>query len=55
MGVEVHKELLSSIGLDVEKHAKMMGMGLEMYQDQFFSQPNRPEGMKYFDWFMSEI
>jgi len=55
MGVEVHKELLSSIGLDVEKHAKMMGMGLEGYKKQFLGQPNRPEGMKYFDWFMSEV
>jgi len=55
MGVEEHKELLSSIGLDVEKHAKMMGMGLEGYKKQFLSQPNRPKGMKYFDWFMSEI
>jgi len=55
MGVEEHKELLSSLGLDVEKHAKMMGMGLEGYKAQFLGQPNRPEGMKYFDWFMSEI
>jgi hypothetical protein len=55
MGVEAHKELLSNIGLDVEKHAKMMAMGLEAYQNQFLNQPNRPERMKYFDWFMSEI
>lgn len=55
MGVEVHRELLSSIGLDVDRHAKMMAAGLEGYRAQFLSQPNRPEGMKYFDWFMSEI
>jgi len=30
-------------------------MGLEGYKKQFLSQPNRPKGMKYFDWFMSEI
>jgi len=55
MGVELHKDLLSSIGVDVERHAKMMGMGLAGYQAGFMSQPNRPRAMEYFDWFMSEI
>ena len=55
MGIEEHKDLLSSIGVDVEKHAKMMSAGLESYKKQFLSQPNRPKGMEYFDWFMSEI
>jgi benzoyl-CoA reductase/2-hydroxyglutaryl-CoA dehydratase subunit BcrC/BadD/HgdB len=55
MGVEAHKELLADIGVDVERHAKMMGMGLEAYKAQFMSQTNRPKGMEYFDWFMSEI
>ncbi|MFK5881995.1 MAG: double-cubane-cluster-containing anaerobic reductase [Sulfurospirillum sp.] len=55
MGLEQHKDLLSSIGVDVEKHAKMMSAGLESYKKQFLSQPNRPKGMEYFDWFMSEI
>lgn len=55
MGVELHKDLLGSIGVDVERHAKMMGMGLEAYKAGFMSQPNRPKGMAYFDWFMSEI
>lgn len=55
MGLEEHKKLLSDIGVDVERHAKMMSMGLESYKQQFMTQENRPEGMKYFDWFMSEI
>ncbi len=55
MGIEAYKDLLSSIGVDVEKHAKMMDAGLESYKKQFLSQPNRPKGMEYFDWFMSEI
>ncbi|NCD12372.1 MAG: 2-hydroxyacyl-CoA dehydratase [Epsilonproteobacteria bacterium] len=55
MGVEQHKDLLGSIGVDVDRHAKMMAMGLEAYKAQFLSQPNRPKGMAYFDWFMSEI
>lgn len=55
MGVELHKDLLGSIGVDVERHAKMMAMGLDAYKTQFMSQPNRPKAMAYFDWFMSEI
>ena len=55
MGIEEHKDLLSNIGVDVEKHAKMMSAGLESYKKQFLSQSNRPKGMEYFDWFMSEI
>lgn len=55
MGVELHKDLLGSIGVDVEHHAKMMGAGLEAYKAQFLGQPDRPKGMAYFDWFMSEI
>ncbi len=55
MGVEQYRELLSDIGVDVEKHAKMMEIGLESYKKQFLSQPNRPKSMEYFDWFMSEI
>lgn len=55
MGVEAYKDLLSSIGVDVEKHAKMMNAGLESYKKQFLTQPNRPKAMEYFDWFMSEI
>ena len=55
MGVEQHKELLESIDVDVERHAKMMAMGLEGYKANFMSQPNRPKAMAYFDWFMSEI
>ena len=55
MSVEEHRKLLSEINVDVDRHAKMMNMGLESYKTQFMSQKNRPEGMKYFDWFMSEI
>jgi len=55
MGVELHKDLLESIHVDVERHAKMMGMGLEGYKTQFMSQVNRPKAMEYFNWFMSEI
>ncbi|ADG92649.1 2-hydroxyglutaryl-CoA dehydratase D-component [Arcobacter nitrofigilis DSM 7299] len=55
MSVEEHRKLLSEINVDVDRHAKMMNMGLESYKAQFMSQKNRPEAMKYFDWFMSEI
>lgn len=55
MGVEQYRDLLSEIGVDVDKHAKMMAAGLESYRKQFLSQPKRPKAMEYFDWFMSEI
>ncbi|RXJ88218.1 double-cubane-cluster-containing anaerobic reductase [Arcobacter sp. CECT 8985] len=55
MGVHEHKDLLEKIGVDVPRHAKMMEMGFESYKNQFMSQKNRPEAMKYFDWFMSEM
>ncbi|MCF6173471.1 MAG: 2-hydroxyacyl-CoA dehydratase family protein [Campylobacteraceae bacterium] len=55
MGVEVYKDLLCEIDINVDKHAKMMEVGLESYKKQFLSQPNRPKKMDYFDWFMSEI
>jgi benzoyl-CoA reductase/2-hydroxyglutaryl-CoA dehydratase subunit BcrC/BadD/HgdB len=55
MGVEAHRELLESIDVDVDRHAKMMAAGFEGYKNQFMSQENRPEGMKYFDWLMSEM
>ncbi len=53
--VDNYKDLLSSIGVDVEKHSKMMKAGFQGYKEQFMSQENRPKGMEYFDWFMSEI
>ncbi|AXH09426.1 3-hydroxyacyl-ACP dehydratase [Malaciobacter halophilus] len=55
MGVQEHRSLLKDIGVDVDRHAKMMEMGLESYKAQFMTQKNRPEAMKYFDWFMSEM
>ncbi len=53
--VDQYSDLLSEIGVDVEKHAKMMKGGFDAYKKQFMSQEKRPEGMRYFDWFMSEI
>ncbi|QKF81818.1 double-cubane-cluster-containing anaerobic reductase [Halarcobacter ebronensis] len=55
MSVHEHKKLLEELGVDVERHAKMMEMGYEGYKNQFMSQTNRPKAMEYFDWFMSEV
>ena len=52
---ESYNELLSSIGIDIEKHTKLLEAVGGEYVKQFLGQPNRPEAMKYFDWFMSEI
>jgi benzoyl-CoA reductase/2-hydroxyglutaryl-CoA dehydratase subunit BcrC/BadD/HgdB len=44
-----------SLGIDVENHnALLAGLG-QAYTDIFLSQKNRPEGMKYFDFVVSEV
>jgi len=55
MPVEQYRDLLSDLGVDVDRHAMMMNKAYEAYKKEFFSQPNRPKAMEYFDWFMSEI
>jgi benzoyl-CoA reductase/2-hydroxyglutaryl-CoA dehydratase subunit BcrC/BadD/HgdB len=43
------------LGLDVEAHEALLSHLGETYRDLFMAQPNRPEGMKYFDFVMSEV
>jgi len=50
-----YTEMWKSLGLDLESHdALLAGLG-KAYTDIFLSQKNRPEGMKYFDFVMSEV
>jgi Benzoyl-CoA reductase/2-hydroxyglutaryl-CoA dehydratase subunit, BcrC/BadD/HgdB len=50
-----YTEMWKSLGIDVENHnALLAGLG-QAYTDIFLSQKNRPEGMKYFDFVMSEV
>ena len=50
-----YTEMWKSLGIDIENHnALLAGLG-KAYTDIFLSQKNRPEGMKYFDFVMSEV
>lgn len=45
----------SDLGLDLKAHDALLSYLGGVYQDLFLSQRNRPEGMKYFDFVMSEV
>ena len=44
-----------NLGLDIDKHNMLLDALPGVYQDVYLSQENRPEGMKYFDFVVSEI
>jgi len=50
-----YKEMWSSLGLDLETHDAVLNLVGKTYQDVFLSQNNRPKGMEYFDFVVSEI
>ncbi len=43
------------LGLDLEAHDSLLGILGEAYQDIYLAQQNRPTGMAYFDFVMSEV
>ncbi len=45
----------TELGLDLEAHDALLGVLGQAYGDIFLSQKNRPEGMGYFDFVMSEV
>jgi benzoyl-CoA reductase/2-hydroxyglutaryl-CoA dehydratase subunit BcrC/BadD/HgdB len=50
-----HTEMWRSLGLDLENHAGLLGVLSEAYKSIYLSQKGRPEGMKYFDFVISEV
>ncbi len=50
-----YRELWQSLGLNMEAHDQLMAALPPIYQDIYMSQPNRPKGMEYFDFVVSEI
>lgn len=50
-----HRPMWTELGLDLEAHDALLGVLGPYYEQTFLSQPNRPEGMKYFDFVMSEV
>jgi benzoyl-CoA reductase/2-hydroxyglutaryl-CoA dehydratase subunit BcrC/BadD/HgdB len=52
---EDYREMWQSLGLDLAGHDALLGVLGGAYQDIFLSQKNRPAGMAYFDFVMSEV
>jgi benzoyl-CoA reductase/2-hydroxyglutaryl-CoA dehydratase subunit BcrC/BadD/HgdB len=50
-----YTQMWSDLGLDLAGHDALLSVLGGAYQDIFLSQKNRPEGMKYFDFVMSEV
>lgn len=50
-----YHEMWASLGLDLKTHDMLLEMVGKGYTDVFLSQKNRPKGMEYFDFVMSEV
>ncbi|MBD3419424.1 MAG: 2-hydroxyacyl-CoA dehydratase [Chitinivibrionales bacterium] len=50
-----YRPMWTSLGLNLDAHDALLGVLSKAYGDIFMSQKNRPEGMAYFDFVMSEI
>jgi hypothetical protein len=52
---EDYRSMWADLGLDLEAHDALLGVLSQAYQDIYLAQKNRPEGMGYFDFVMSEV
>jgi benzoyl-CoA reductase/2-hydroxyglutaryl-CoA dehydratase subunit BcrC/BadD/HgdB len=52
---ENYEEMWKDLGLDLAAHDALLAVLGQGYQDVFLTQRNRPEGMGYFDFVMSEV
>jgi benzoyl-CoA reductase/2-hydroxyglutaryl-CoA dehydratase subunit BcrC/BadD/HgdB len=50
-----YTQMWLDLGLDLKAHDALLSVLEGAYQDIFLSQKDRPEGMKYFDFVMSEV
>ena len=50
-----YTQMWSELGLDLKRHAELLGILGEFYPAMYLSQPSRPEAMAYFDFVVSEI
>lgn len=50
-----YREMWKELGLDLEAHDQLLAVIPQIYGDVYLSQKNRPEGMSYLDFVMSEI
>ncbi|RLB29027.1 MAG: 2-hydroxyacyl-CoA dehydratase, partial [Deltaproteobacteria bacterium] len=52
---EDYRTMWENLGLDLGAHDALLDVLGEGYQDIYLAQKNRPEGMSYFDFVMSEV
>jgi benzoyl-CoA reductase/2-hydroxyglutaryl-CoA dehydratase subunit BcrC/BadD/HgdB len=52
---EDYRSMWKDLGLDLAAHDALLGVLGPLYEKTFTRQPDRPEGMKYFDFVMSEV
>jgi hypothetical protein len=52
---EDYRGMWKDMGVDLAGHDALLGVLGGAYRDIFLSQKNRPEGMGYFDFVMSEV
>lgn len=50
-----HEQMWKDLGLDLAAHDSLLQVLGKGYQDIFLSQQNRPQGMDYFNFVMSEV
>jgi benzoyl-CoA reductase/2-hydroxyglutaryl-CoA dehydratase subunit BcrC/BadD/HgdB len=50
-----YRPMWKGLGLDLEAHDALLGVLGPLYAETFTKQPNRPAGMSYFDFVMSEV
>jgi len=50
-----YRQMWADLGLNLEKHDVLLNALGKIYTDLFLAQKNRPEGMKYFDFVISEV
>ena len=50
-----YRPMWQELGLNLENHDALMQALGKMYGDMFLTQQNRPKGMAYLDFVMSEV
>jgi benzoyl-CoA reductase/2-hydroxyglutaryl-CoA dehydratase subunit BcrC/BadD/HgdB len=50
-----YRPMWQGLGLDLEAHDALLGVLGSLYEQTFLTQRDRPDGMKYFDFVMSEV
>ncbi|MCW4024050.1 MAG: double-cubane-cluster-containing anaerobic reductase [Candidatus Bathyarchaeota archaeon] len=52
---EKYVEMYKNLGMDIEKHNQLLNILGQYYTAVYLSQKNRPKGMSYFDFVVSEV